>query len=88
MEREYQFGSGIERGEIAEIQGTKYKIKSFDRDGVITPPIPVLFDPPWADECTVENCPKHCKITYELGDKVCFAMFPDGTGFILRKMPE
>ena len=82
------YGAAIERGEITEKQGNTYKIKSFDRDGVETPPLPVLFDPPWSQGCAVENCPQHCKITYQTGDKVCFVLFPDGTGFILRKMPE
>ena len=82
------YGAVIERGEITEIRGTKYKIRSYDRDGIITPPLPVLIDPPWAEGCAVEDCPQHCRVEYLAGDKVCFVLFPDGTGFILRKLPE
>ncbi len=88
MEKEKCFGSVIERGEIKEVKGNQYIIRSYDRDGVITPPLPVFLDPPWADGCTVEDCPQHCRAIYQQGDKVCFTMFPDGTGFIWRKIPE
>ena len=82
------FGAVIERGYISEIKSNgTYKVKSYDRDGLETPFLPVLFSPPWAEGCGVENCPQHCRAIYQIDDKVCFILFPDGTGFILRKMP-
>ena len=40
---EDRYGAVIERGEITEKQGNTYKIKSYDRDGVETPLLPVFF---------------------------------------------
>lgn len=90
MEKENSkdYGARIERGEITEKQGNTYKVKSYDRDGVITPLLPVFIDPPWAENCACEDCSRKCKVEYAPGDKVCFVVFPDGTGFILRAMPE
>lgn len=36
MER---YGTIIERGQITEVTGNGCKVRSFDRDGIVTPPI-------------------------------------------------
>lgn len=35
---------GIERGEIAEVSGNGYIVKSLDRDGITTPPLEALHE--------------------------------------------
>ena len=60
-------GAFIERGTILSASTDGYKVKSFDRDGIITPPIkPISTD-----------------TTYTVGDTVYFFLFLDGTGKIL-----
>ena len=39
-----QYGAMIERGEILTESSGMYTVKSFDREGVITPPIPAISD--------------------------------------------
>ena len=36
------FGAFIERGEILTEESAEYTVKSFDRDGIITPPIKAI----------------------------------------------
>lgn len=38
------FGAIIERGEILTEESAMYTVKSFDRDGLITPPIKAIAD--------------------------------------------
>ena len=38
------YGAIIERGEVMAESSGKYTVKSFDRDGVITPPITAITD--------------------------------------------
>ena len=85
-----QYGTGIERGTVVEKQGSTYKMTSLDREGIRTPFLPILRDPPWWQDCSNPYCGQPCKERekLEVGDRVCFVLFPDGTGFILRKMPE
>ena len=61
-------GTGIvERGEIVEVVLGRYKIASFDRDGIITPPLEPMMEGQ----------------IYTAGDKVYYFIFGDGTGKIL-----
>lgn len=41
MER---YGTIIERGQITEVTGNGCKVRSFDRDGIVTPPIEPITD--------------------------------------------
>lgn len=60
-------GAFIERGTILSASNDGYTVKSFDRDGIITPPIkPISTD-----------------TKYTVGDTVYFFLFRDGTGKIL-----
>jgi len=38
------YGAIIERGEVMTEDSGKYTVKSFDRDGIITPPITAITD--------------------------------------------
>lgn len=77
MNNEKKWGATIERGVLIEQQGEKFRVQSFDRDGIVSrwmKPIPL---PP---ELLVKP--------YAVGDKVYFAMFCDGGGCILAPMEE
>lgn len=74
---EKKWGATIERGTLTEQQGEKFKVKSFDRDGIVSRPLKPIPLPP-------ELLPK----PYAVGDKVYFAMFCDGGGCILAPMEE
>lgn len=67
MERECGI---IERGEIMETVQDGYRIVSFDRDGITTPPLKPLEEGQ----------------TYSDGDKVYYFIFKDGTGRIICKL--
>lgn len=57
----------IERGEIASTSADGYIVTSLDREGIETPPL----KPVNRDE------------TFEIGEKVYFFFFKDGTGRII-----
>ena len=81
-------GGTIERGMITAKSGDTYRVKSYDRSGVVTPFIPSLFSFSLSSRCGNPYCSRACEEKYNPGDKVIFTLFEDGTGFILRKMPE
>jgi len=60
----------IERGEIISVDDGRYTIRSFERDGIVTPPLETLIP---------ENI-------FSAGDKVCFFYFNDGTGRVICKL--
>ena len=60
----------IERGRIMEVTEEGYRVTSYDRDGIITPPIQVAG----GDAVFTE------------GDRVYYFVFPDGTGKIICKL--
>lgn len=57
----------VERGTIAEAGPDGYTVASFDRDGIVTPPLMPMIEGQ----------------TYAAGDKVYYFVFGDGTGKIL-----
>lgn len=71
-ERERGYGAKIERGEVAVMTGEGAVVRSFCRDGIITPPLPHIGT---GD-------------ALRTGDKVWFFLFPDGTGAVIARMPE
>lgn len=71
--KEEIYGAPIERGVIDSIQDGYYRVKSFSRDGVVSPPIKAI-----------NNYNNYN--TYSIGDQVYFFMFDDGDGLILAKM--
>lgn len=60
-------GATIERGIILTAEGGMYTVASFDRDGIVTPPIEAF----------------NGVTGYEKDDIVFFFLFRDGTGKIL-----
>lgn len=90
-----EWGARIERGIIQTASGEQYKVKSLDRDGVITPLIGVLEIAPTItmrvthdkyESTTTETIKAEYKPTkYTVGDMVYFFMFGDGNGAILGK---
>ena len=69
-----EYGAAIETGKLKEKAGDKWRVESYSRRGVVTPPLRVL--------------PLQAEITegYAAGDEVFFALMPDGNGVILCKM--
>lgn len=67
MEREHGI---IERGKILEVKETGYIIASYDRDGIITPPLRALDD----------------NKSYSEGDMVYYFIFRDGSGRVIERM--
>ena len=57
----------IERGKITASSGGKYTVMSYDRDGIVTPPLSAMTE---GD-------------TFQVGDDVFYLIFRDGTGRIL-----
>ena len=57
----------IERGKVIAVSDGKYTVKSLEREGITTRPIQPLFD----------------GATYDVGDKVTYFVFNDGTGRII-----
>lgn len=90
-----EWGARIERGVIDKASGTQYKVKSLDRDGVITPWVEVLSIDPTIKtsvthdkyESTVSETltAKYKPSEYTVGDMVYFFVFGDGHGAILGK---
>ena len=73
MENEY--GARMERGEIVEKDGLRYRVKSLTREGVRTPLISQLA---LRDE-------DGRIVEYEVGDEVYFCASADGDGLILGR---
>ena len=73
-----EWGARIERGEIKESRGTQHKVKSLDRDGIVTPFLSVLEIDPKIEA-------KYTPTEYAVGDMVYFFVFADGHGAILGK---
>ena len=63
------YGALIERGEVLTDEDGMYTVKSFDRDGVVTPPIPAVYN-----------------VIPDVGNRVFFFMFNDGSGRIIDTM--
>lgn len=90
-----EWGARIERGEIKESRGTQHKVKSLDRDGIVTPFLSVLeIDPKIEAEVTHDRHDstvsekieaKYTPTEYAVGDMVYFFVFADGHGAILGK---
>lgn len=97
LREENCLGARIERGEIVEVSGDEYRVKSLDRDGVVTPPLRSLICPELAElfdvtasatgqyPCSVTVTLK-CDPKLQVGDRVCFFLFEDGYGLILSKI--
>ena len=64
------YGAIIERGEVLTEESGAYTVKSYDRDGVTTPPIKAIAD------------------SFDVGDRVFFFLFRDGSGRILSLMDD
>ena len=71
-----EYGARVELGKLKEKKGKKWRVESFTRKGIITPPLTVL--------------PLDSAITdaYQAKDKVFYAMVDDGTGVVLCKVDE
>lgn len=90
-----EWGARFERGTIDKANGTQYKVKSLDRDGVVTPWIGVLSIDPTIktdvmhdkyDSAVNETLTsKYEPSKYTVGDMVYFFLFGDGHGAILGK---
>lgn len=90
-----EWGARIERGVIDQASGTQYKVKSLDRDGVITPWIAVLSIEPTIETSVVHDrgdvsvsevlTAEYTPSEYAVGDTVYFFVFGDGHGAILGK---
>lgn len=90
-----EWGARVERGEITESNGRQYKVKSHDRDGVITPWISVLeINPKITAGVTHDQggssvnetlTAEYSSTEYTVGDMVYFFLFADGHGAILGK---
>lgn len=90
-----EWGARIERGIIDKASGTQYKVKSLDRDGIISPWIEVLsIDPKIRTSVTHDKYESTVSETltanykpseYTVGDMVYFFLFNDGHGAILGK---
>ena len=79
-------GAAIERGIITKVIGETYRVKSYTRSNVETPPIPAVVKLCY---CTCEYCNSPVcdkKIPLKEGDKVFFCLFDDGTGIVIGKM--
>ena len=63
------YGAMIERGEILEVSGEGCSVKSYDRPGVVTPPLEDIHGS-----------------AHDVGERVCFFMFDDGSGKILTSL--
>ena len=59
----------IERGAITEAVGTGYRVASYGRAPLVTPPLKPLFS----------------GVSFTAGDQVFFFLFDDGDGRILGK---
>lgn len=83
-----RWGARIERGTIAEIDGSRYKVKSICRDSVTTPWLESLAIEPTLyvlnEDGTSDNV-RYRPTEYKAGDMVYFFMFRDGHGAILGK---
>lgn len=74
-----KYGAPIERGTIVSIDGDRYRVASYSRDGVTSLPIKAIIDfDTYYDGVPVRR--------YGIGDKVFFFMFDDGNGMILGKL--
>lgn len=90
-----EWGARIERGIIKESNGDEHRVRSLDRDGVITPWIRVLEIKPKitvqathdvGDTSRTETLTADYSPTeYTTGDRVYFFLFADGHGAILGK---
>lgn len=90
-----EWGARIERGIIAKANGTQYKVKSLDRDGIISPWIEVLsIEPKIRISVTHDQYENTVSETltasyqpseYTVGDMVYFFLFNDGRGAIIGK---
>lgn len=69
-----EYGAAVETGKLKEKVGEKWRVESCSRAGITTPPLRVL--------------PLQAEITerYAAGDRVFFALMPDGSGLVLCKM--
>lgn len=78
MEKEY-YGAPIERGTIVSIDGDRYRVASYSRDGVRSLPMKAIID----FDTDYDGVPIR---RYGIGDRVYFFMFDDGNGMILGKL--
>jgi len=67
---EERYGAALERGVVEKIEGGRYTVRSFTRDGIVSLPIRAI---------------EHTG-TLSVGDGVYFFVFPDGDGVILARM--
>ena len=72
-----EWGARIERGEINESRGTTHRVKSLDREGIVTPFIGGLD--------IAQTVGEYTPTEYAVGDMVYFFVFADGHGAILGK---
>lgn len=64
------WGAPVERGRIRAAEGDGYIIESYDRAGIITPPLKAM----------------NGSDTFSAGEKVYYILFADGTGAILGRL--
>lgn len=70
------FGARIETGKLKEKKGEKWRVESYSRRGIVTPPLTVL---------QLEDTKTSA---YAAGDKVFFCLGSDGNGLVLCKIDE
>ena len=70
------YGAKVELGKLKEKKSGKWRVESYSRKGIITPPLTVL---------PLESVKTEA---YQAGDKVFYAMASDGTGVVLCKVDE
>ena len=66
MECGVEYGARLERGVVEAVTAQGYSIRSEDRPGLVTPPLPGMGEE-----------------IYDVGSRVVFFMFDDGTGRIV-----
>lgn len=70
MIKDKSYGASIERGAVESIEDGGYRVASFTRDGITTPPLKTMNE---TDALSI-------------GDRVFFFLFDDGDGLIIGKM--
>lgn len=79
-----EYGARIERGRILRSMGGGWEVESYDRPGVITPPLKTIDDNKYTVTVEETTYTIH-KPGYQAGMDVYFFMFDDGKGLILHE---
>lgn len=92
----FDWGARIERGVVDEVQDGMYRVRSLDRDGIISPWLPQIAALPSIQVYTRHDVggstvaetlsASYDPPEYTIGDMVYFFLFSDGHGAILGRM--